>query len=293
MKNFRSIKGLIDIIDQYDVFILDQWGVMHDGNKGYAHAIRCVKKLYQHKNDIIIISNSSKRKMSAIKKLPKLGFDPEYFVEVMTSGEMIWQSLKNQKHDFTKKINKNCYHIYDQSKGDGKYYVDGLEKFNFVEKIEEADFILGCTTSPGLNSIDYVPLLTKALSKKLPFVCANPDFESIEGNSDKTIICMGTIAELYKRLGGEIFVLGKPSLDIYIESTKIINKFDKSKILAIGDSIYHDIKGANLFGVDSLLITSGIHHSSFDNNRPEWYSDMNQVKNLGITPTFLCSKFQL
>ena len=84
MKIPITINRLEDIYDNYDAFILDQWGVMHDGNKGYAHAIRCVKKLYQHKNDIIIISNSSKRKMSAVKKLPKLGFDPEYFVEVMT-----------------------------------------------------------------------------------------------------------------------------------------------------------------------------------------------------------------
>ena len=55
----------------------------------------------------------------------------------------------------------------------------------------------------------------------------------------------------------------------------------------------HDIKGAILFGVDSLLITSGIHQSSFDNIRPKWNTIKNQVKNLGITPTFLCSKFQL
>ena len=124
-------------------------------------------------------------------------------------------------------------------------------------------------------------------------MCANPDYESVESNSNKPIICMGTIAELYKSLGGEIFVLGKPTLDIYIESTKKIKKLDKSKVLVVGDSIYHDIKGAKLFGVDSLLITSGIHQSSFDIIKPEWNSNTNQVKNLDITPTFLCSKFQL
>ena len=69
---------------------------------------------------------------------------------------------------------------------------------------------------------------------------------------------MGTIAELYKSLGGEIFVLGKPSLDIYIESTKKIKKLDKSKVLVVGDSIYHDIKGANDFGLDSVLVGTGI-----------------------------------
>ena len=108
MKNFKSIKGLMDIIDQYEIYILDQWGVMHNGVRGYDHAIKCVKNLYQKNKNLIIISNSSKRKEASVKKLLELGFDPDYFLELMTSGEMIWQSLKNKNCDFTKNIKKNC-----------------------------------------------------------------------------------------------------------------------------------------------------------------------------------------
>jgi len=75
MKSTQTIKGLAEILNQYDVFILDQWGVMHDGIKGYIQAIKCVERLYQEKKEIIIISNSSKRKEPTIKKLLKLGFD--------------------------------------------------------------------------------------------------------------------------------------------------------------------------------------------------------------------------
>ena len=50
--------------------------------------------------------------------------------------------------------------------------------------MNDADFILACTPSPGFSTIDYVPLLTKALEKKLPFVCANPDYETVEYNTD-------------------------------------------------------------------------------------------------------------
>jgi len=88
--------------------------------------------------------------------------------------------------------------MYDQDKEDGKYFISGLEKFNFVKKIEDANFILACTPLSGYNVIDYIPLLTKALDKKLPFICANPDYESVENNSDEINICMGTIAQLYK-----------------------------------------------------------------------------------------------
>ena len=104
---------------------------------------------------------------------------------------------------------------------------------------------------------------------------------------------MGTIAQLYKGLGGEIFILGKPKIDIYIESTKKIKKLIKSRVLAVGDSMFHDIQGANLFGVDSLLITSGIHKSSFDDKNPRWETNINQLNNTGILPTFLCSRFQI
>ena len=74
-------------------------------------SIKCVKKLHKEKKDIIIISNSSKRKETTIKRLPSLGFDPKHFMEVVTSGEMIWQSMNNESYDFTKNLEKNCYHM--------------------------------------------------------------------------------------------------------------------------------------------------------------------------------------
>ena len=152
-----------------------------------------------------------------------------------------------------------------------------LKNFKYVTSIEEslkdADFILATTISNKMKTLDYMPILELALKKNIPLICANPDFETLE--NDSLTICMGTIAELYKSLGGNIFILGKPKKDIYIESTKQIIELDKSKILAVGDSIYHDIQGANSFGVDSLLITSGIHQSSFDVKKPMWETKIN------------------
>lgn len=291
MNKVESIVGIKDIIDKYDVFILDQWGVMHNGEEGYAEAIKCVETLYRVNKKLIIISNSSKRKHLTASRLFDLGYRKNYFLEIMTSGEMMWQSLVHLKHDFTKKLQKHCFYIYDKNKEDGKKYLKGLEKYNFVENIEEADFILGCTPQPNTTTIDYIPLLTKAIKNKLPFVCANPDFVSIEKNSGKPIICMGTIAELYKNMGGAVFVLGKPSCEIYNESTKKLLNINKSKIIAIGDSLHHDIVGANNFGIDSLLITSGIHYDCFDQSRPQWQSDRNKLQKLGNEPTFVCSNF--
>ena len=102
---------------------------------------------------------------------------------------------------------------------------------------------------------------------------------------------MGTIAELYNNIGGEVIILGKPSIEIYSTVLKNFKDVNNSKILAIGDSIYHDIKGANNFGIDSLLITStGIHHSFFSKELPKWENSKNSLKKLNILPKYICSE---
>ena len=106
------------------------------------------------------------------------------------------------------------------SKEDGKKYLEGLEKFNCVDNIDKADFILGCTPLVNKKVIDYIPLLLSAKKNNLPFICANPDFDTVESNSKSLSFCMGTIAELYKNMGGETFILGKPNVEIYNESSK-------------------------------------------------------------------------
>ena len=289
----KNISGLKEIFQNYDTFILDQWGVMHDGYIGYPEAIDCIADLIANNKKLIIISNSSKKKESTSKRLPSLGFNQNQFVEIMTSGEMVWKNLIDEDFVKDKKLGKNCFHIFDISKEDGINFRDGLEKFNFVSKIDSADFILGCTPYVNSRVIDYIPLLSEAIKNNLPFVCANPDFDTVESNSGKLIICMGTIAALYENMGGKTIILGKPSKEIYLESSKIIPNINKSKILAVGDSLSHDIKGAIDFGIDSLLITStGIHQKFFDKLKPIWESDTNTLKNLGIKPTFICSNFK-
>ena len=293
MSKVKNILGLKEIYKSYDTFIIDQWGVMHDGNKGYPNAIDCIDILFSHNKTLIIISNSSKKKHTTSARLPELGFNDNHFAEIMTSGEMIWQSLVNENYLQTKNLGQNCFHILNESKEDGKKYLEGLNKFNFVDTIEKADFILACTPFVNKNVIDYIPLLSFAKKNNLPFICANPDFDTVESHSGKLAFCMGTIGELYKKMGGETFILGKPSIEIYIESTKKLINIDKSRILAIGDSLHHDIKGALNFSIDSLLITStGIHHNFFDKNVPKWETDINKFKKIGITPTFICPEFR-
>ena len=286
----KVINSFSEISDKYDVFILDQWGVMHDGHYGYDHAIEAVKQLIYKNKKLIIISNSSKRRISSINRLKDLGFDKNNFIEVMTSGEMIWQELKDfsYKYDFK---TKNCFHIFDSSKEDGKDFRIGLEKFKFIDNIKDADFILACTPFQNTKPIDYIPILKEALEMNLIMFCANPDFVTVEENNDKNIYCMGTIADLYDHMGGKVVILGKPSKEIYLKSCKQLDQIDKSKTIAVGDSLDHDILGASNFGVDSVLITSGIHKDLFKNGIEKGIKNIENDRKWNFKPTYVCENF--
>ena len=286
----KIIYNILEIIDSYDVFILDQWGVMHDGKKGYEFAIKSINTLIQKNKKLLIISNSSRRKINSVNKLKDLGFNKNHFFEVMTSGEMIWQELFNSVDNYEKEL-KNCFHIYNSSKEDGLDFREGLNKFNFVSNINEANFILACTPFEETEPLDYVPILKKALDLNLIMFCANPDFVTVEINNESNVFCMGTIADLYEHMGGKVIILGKPNKEIYIESTKKISGLNLSRTIAIGDSLDHDILGANNFGIDSVLISSGIHKELFEEGLQIGLNNIEKSNKWESRPTYLCSNF--
>ena len=288
----QSLEGIREIINRYEVFILDQWGVIHDGNKGYSNAIKCINYLKANNKKLIIISNSSKRKQSSINRLPILGFNSDLFDEVITSGEMIWQTISLSLEEYGDNL-KKCFHIFDNTKEDGIKYRDGINNVEFVSDIREANFILACTPYKNSLPMDYIPILNEAYKNKMLMFCANPDFETVEKVDKKNIFCMGTIAQLYQDMGGNVIILGKPSQEIYYEATKCVKSYKKSQMVAIGDSLFHDILGAKKFGIDNVLITSGIHADYFAKKKPVWESKKNQLLKYNIAPTYLSSKFIL
>ena len=276
-----KINSILDIINKYENYIIDQWGVMHNGTKAYKHAIETIDYLEKKNKILFILSNSSKRQKSSEEKLPNLGFKRNSFIKVLTSGELIWQTI--QKKYSNLKDKKKCFHIYDSSKEDGLQFRKGLD-FIFVENIENAEFILACTPFINMDPIDYIPILDKAVVKNLTMYCANPDFETIEENNKQNIFCMGSIAEMYKKMGGKVVIKGKPETVIYEEISKNY-KMDKTKTIAVGDSIFHDIKGAHNFSIDSILVISGIHKNL------ETINMLSQ--NHQISPTFLIDDFSI
>ena len=263
---------------------------MHNGEKAYSNAIKCINKLNLLEKNLIIISNSSKKKHVISKNLKYFGYNKKHFCKILSSGQVIWEELKNPTLKWIKNLGKNCYHLYSKREKGKNSFFYGLDK-NIVSKISEADFILASTVDPSFSTLDYMPILKDAIDKKIPFVCANPDYESVERNkNNEKKICMGTIAKLYEDFGGKVYTLGKPTKFIYEKSVASIVNFNKSRTLAIGDSISHDIVGANNFGIKSLLITSGIHKELFLNKDFSWNSFLDNYTQFHNRPDYICEK---
>ena len=249
----KIINGLKQVHENYEAFFIDLWGVVHNGIKLHPEAIEVLHNLYKLKKRFVLMSNAPRPSNNVKKFLLNLKMDKIFLNNIFTSGEAALQSLK--KNIYGKKF----YHIGPKRDYD---LIQGFEK-NKTD-INNCDFIL-CT---GLfdqkeNSLKYYEnLLEKKLELKM--VCTNPDLMVHRGS--KTEYCAGSVAAVFEKMGGKVIYFGKPFPEIY--------NFCKKKnetVLAIGDNIRTDIKGANKMKFDSLFIFGGIHKDEFSNLSVENY----------------------
>ena len=254
----KEIQSLLDLINDYDLFLFDQWGVIHDGKNIFPKAEDVFLHLQNLKKQVVIISNSGKKSSDNINRMKKLGAKNTLNVPLITSGDVCRDLLVNKKNYF-----KNF--------GD-RYFVVATEypllfetQYQQVHSLEKSDFLLLCTTTnfDGYDLIDNI--FNEAINLKLPLVCSNPDVLGISGEDVHP--STGDLAIKYKKMGGKTHIIGKPGDEIF-EFALNRTGIDKIKTLMIGDSLFNDIYGANQFNIDSLLITSGIHKKDFLAKKP-------------------------
>ena len=109
------------------------------------------------------------------------------------------------------------------------------------------------------------------------------------------MICAGALALEYEKIGGKVDYFGKPYSKVYEMTLEKFGISKKDKILAIGDGILTDIKGANDFKIDNLLVCSGILSNEIQNAKQENIDNkINQVLNsYNIFPKYLILKLSL
>ena len=243
-KNLDS-EGLRSIADNYDLFYIDLWGVIHNGIKLHEKAILVLKELSKMNKDFILLTNAPRPIKTVKMILEKMGMEEKLRHHVFTSGEASLSYLKKEHRS------QKFYHV-----GPPRDF-DLFQDFkNYKsDKIDESEYLL-CTGLFDEHDKDlkhYKALLEKHTNKKM--VCTNPDLIVDKGNRRE--LCAGSVAMIFEKMGGEVVYFGKPYAEVYNQSIDNKNK----KILSIGDNLNTDIKGANLLNYDSLLISNGVHRN--------------------------------
>ena len=275
MQKSVSINGLQEIVDRFDIFFLDQFGVLHDGKRPYAGVLDAIEELQDQSKQIIILTNSGKRATPNLKRLVEMGFPERSIHAVVSSGEVAWRGIQSGKFR-APYISKARAFIVGRHNDDYCFDDLGLE---FVGRPEQAEFILILgSDAPRTSLEDYGELLSESAKRGVPALCANPDIWMIASSNLQP--APGAIAELYKKLGGTVRYIGKPYADIYELALESCSYPNKARVVAVGDSVEHDVRGAKNFGVSSVLIRGGVstgmtvsemeqHYVEFD-ARPNW-----------------------
>jgi len=235
--------GLKSIVDSYDLFFIDIWGVVHNGIKLYDNSLEVLENLSNLNKEFILLTNAPRPSSTVVNFLKKMGLN-KFFENVFTSGEA---ALKYLIKDLK---NKKFFHIGPSTRDFDLF--KSFEK-NKVLNIKDADYLL-CSGLFDGHSDDlnyYKSLFSEHISKKM--ICTNPDL--IVDRGDKREYCAGSVAKIFEEIKGEVIYFGKPYPPVYNLSSETKNK----KVLCIGDNLNTDIKGANIQNYDSLLITNGIH----------------------------------
>ncbi len=245
-----DLKGLKSIADNYDLFYIDLWGVVHNGINLHEKAIAVLKEILKKKKMFVLLTNAPRPNKTVQNFLEKMGMDKVLRENVFTSGEAALNYLKKSF------LSKKFYHIGPPRDFD----LFHLFEKNKCENISDSDYLL-CTGLFDDHDKDltyYKNLLEKYINKKM--ICTNPDLIVDRGYVRE--LCAGSVAMVFEKMGGDVVYFGKPHSEVYNQSIDNNNK----KILAIGDNLNTDIRGANLLNYDSLLITNGIHRDEIKNN---------------------------
>jgi len=282
-----TLVALGDALEQYDALLLDQFGVLHDGKRAYGGATEAMVELQKRRRKrVVVLSNSSKRRLETVNRLHALGLgmctwldrasvaDGVPMITVVTSGDLVWNGVREHLRDPGAPAPDALFDVpgprclvYGNGDDDDEYTATmGCEP----APVEEADFVLARglfevrtrSGETGVEAYDAAthagPLLDAAAARGLPMIVANPDLVRPDGKDSPM---PGVLGAAYEARGGSVRYVGKPHARVYEEATRCLMEdgIARERIVAVGDSMEHDIRGARRAGIDAVLVTGGVH----------------------------------
>ncbi|MFK3689246.1 TIGR01459 family HAD-type hydrolase [Agrobacterium tumefaciens] len=253
----HRIHTLGDITDGFDVILSDVWGVLHNGVSAFPDAAIALRTAREAGKTVVLITNSPRPAPGVIAQLRVLGVPDEAYDRIITSGDVTRGLI---------------------AEGPRKVFLLGPERdMPLLEGLDvevvgeaEADSVVctGFFDDETETPEDYTDMLKSFVARKVPMICANPDLVVERG--ERIIPCAGAMAAYYEQLGGEVRIAGKPHAPIYeaclAAAKEVRGAFAKDRVLAIGDGMPTDVKGAIASGLNLLYISGGIHVAEYTLN---------------------------
>jgi len=236
----------------YDLLLSDVWGVIHNGIAVYPHACDALMRMRARGGVVILITNAPRPSEVVSRQLERLHVPRATYDAIVSSGDVTRSVIEQRR-------GQSLYHLGPER---DRSIFRGLD-VHFAPS-ETADYVVcsGLEDDESETPDDYRARLESMLARKLFMVCGNPDVVVERGST--LVYCAGAIADLYATMGGEVLYAGKPYRPIYEMAlakaeSAAGRKFALSRVLAVGDSVRTDLKGARTMGLDFLFVTSGIH----------------------------------
>lgn len=279
----RGIERLSDIAAFYEGFIIDLWGVVHNGVAPFPDAVPALMEMKRAHRKVFLLSNAPRRAHMVAARLTEMGVPETVYDGIVTSGEATFIALRDT---YLEKWGRNLFHLGPAR--DNSLY-DTLD-VNIVSDLANADFILNTGVYDFADREDtYTAMLADAARHGVKMLCANPD--QIVHVGDQLVYCAGRLATIYAGMegAGEIAYLGKPYREVY---GMCFDGMGTRKVLAIGDGMPTDIQGAYGTGLDSALVTAGIHRDHFNGNTPSTQTAQGLFDSYVFKPTYLIEKLK-
>lgn len=257
----RFLNGFSAIASEYDGFVLDLWGVIHDGVTAFPHAVDTLTRLRDMGKRTLLLSNVPRPNDAVQTMMRRMGIEDALYTDIMTSGEAVRRSLISPPDLWWTQLGTRMYHLGPER--DRPVY-DGLP-IAVVARPADADFVLNTGPDDHRNPSElgeFEADLRECAAHGLKMICANPDLVVIRGGV--RVLCAGSLAVRYRELGGDVRSLGKPEPAVYQPVLQQLG-LSPDRVLAVGDSLHTDIAGAAGVGIASCWVLDGIHGAALSN----------------------------
>ena len=252
--------GLRDISDSFDVAVLDQYGVLHNGFEPYDSANDALGFLKKSGKPVVVLSNSGKRAQLNKDRIRQLGVRLSPNSHVATSGETCWQDFESGELVFSP-TGRQLVHPIEAWEGDALIWATGNSRIEIVPELDRADVLLVMGMPEPKKADSLHSVLEQACRRRLPMICTNPD--KMSPGQDSNLPSPGTIADRYEALGGRVIWYGKPYPRLFEAVGNRFPDVEPERFLMVGDSMEHDVAGARNVGWSTALVRGGIHRDEF------------------------------